>query len=483
MLNREKEKAVLEMEETSPVEKKSFLSDIINDEYKKQSRRLWREFSYRIIVWSVTLIVSFLVCLAVNLLGYKMGFEVLIDGEVIGNVIQQKPVYDALASAKENIENFSYQTFNKEATFIRRIVKEKETLSARDIENILYENIDLMVEGYGIYVKDELICGVTSKDVADWVLSEYKERYRGKNVSDGARVEFVERVEVHKGYINIAHFKLPEDAIKLFTGSGRQVKQYKIKRNDTLWDIANAYGMSVEKLMAANPGLTENIREGQSINVEEITPILNVKSIADERYFVEIPFPVERQEDDTIYKGTTKVVSRGVKGKERVAAKVVRVNGVEQSREIFERETISEPVAQIEKVGTKKRPPTTGSGTFQRPASGVLTSRYGRRWGRNHNGIDIGGSYGSAILAADGGVVTYAGWMSGYGNYVIINHENGYQTCYGHNASLLVRVGSRVRKGQQIAKMGSTGRSTGVHLHFEIKKNGVYQNPLNYVSY
>lgn len=118
-----------------------------------------------------------------------------------------------------------------------------------------------------------------------------------------------------------------------------------------------------------------------------------------------------------------------------------------------------------------------------RPVSGVLTSRFGSRWGSTHKGIDIGAPQGTRIVAAAGGTVTTSayGYNGGYGNYVIISHENGIQTLYGHCTSLLVNVGEKVSQGQAIATVGSTGRSTGNHLHLEIRVNGVAQNPQNYL--
>ncbi len=107
------------------------------------------------------------------------------------------------------------------------------------------------------------------------------------------------------------------------------------------------------------------------------------------------------------------------------------------------------------------------------PAEGVLSSRYGWRWGRMHKGIDIAGPVGTPILAAGGGVVTYAGWNSGgYGNLVEVTHPDGSVSLYAHNSRIMVREGQRVRQGQQIASMGSTGNSTGPHLHFEIHSPG-----------
>lgn len=118
-----------------------------------------------------------------------------------------------------------------------------------------------------------------------------------------------------------------------------------------------------------------------------------------------------------------------------------------------------------------------------RPVSGVVTSRFGTRWGSSHKGIDIGAPQGTTIYAAASGTVTVSqyGYSGGYGNYVMISHGNGVSTLYGHCTSLLVSVGQYVSQGQAIATVGSTGRSTGNHLHFEIRVNGVAQNPQNYL--
>ena len=107
------------------------------------------------------------------------------------------------------------------------------------------------------------------------------------------------------------------------------------------------------------------------------------------------------------------------------------------------------------------------------PAQGTLTSRFGRRWGRMHKGIDIAGPVGTPIQAAADGIVIKAGWQSGgYGNLIEVKHNDGTITRYGHNSRLLVSVGQVVQQGHQIAAMGSTGRSTGSHLHFEILPSG-----------
>ncbi|MBW4492537.1 MAG: peptidoglycan DD-metalloendopeptidase family protein [Oscillatoria princeps RMCB-10] len=116
------------------------------------------------------------------------------------------------------------------------------------------------------------------------------------------------------------------------------------------------------------------------------------------------------------------------------------------------------------------------------PAQGVLTSGYGWRWGRMHKGIDIAAAIGTPIFAAAAGTVTYAGWdEGGYGNLVEIEHPDGSMTRYGHNNRILVRPGEQVEQGQQISEMGSTGFSTGPHLHFEIHPPG--QDAVNPIAY
>lgn len=118
-----------------------------------------------------------------------------------------------------------------------------------------------------------------------------------------------------------------------------------------------------------------------------------------------------------------------------------------------------------------------------RPVSGILTSRYGYRWGRTHTGVDIGAPAGRTIKAAAGGTVTFSGWKGSLGKLVVISHGNGIQTYYGHCSKLLVSAGQTVSAGQAIAQVGSTGRSTGSHLHFEIRVSGSAINPQGYIGY
>ena len=116
------------------------------------------------------------------------------------------------------------------------------------------------------------------------------------------------------------------------------------------------------------------------------------------------------------------------------------------------------------------------------PVLGPVTSPFGWRWGRMHEGIDIGAGSGTPIVAAASGTVIHAGWLGGYGNLTVIDHGGGLATAYGHQSSLAAGNGTFVAQGQLIGYVGSTGHSTGPHLHFEVRVNGVPQDPLGYLS-
>jgi murein DD-endopeptidase MepM/ murein hydrolase activator NlpD len=177
--------------------------------------------------------------------------------------------------------------------------------------------------------------------------------------------------------------------------------------------------------------------------------------------------------------GKSKVVRQGVEGMKKLTYKLVKQNGYLMSEELIRAEVVKPPIPAVVMKGTKVIL-SEGSGNFAWPVAGAqLTSSYGERWGRQHKGLDMVG--GSSILAADNGVVEFVGTKSGFGNCVILNHNNGYKTVYGHMSKLTAKQGAIVEKGEKLGVMGNTGRSTGTHLHFEIHKNGSVQNPIKYL--
>ena len=449
-------------------------------------KKLWNEFRTKIISTAVTSLIIVTICAVVNLFDWSLGYEVIIDGENIGLVTDRQVVFDAIDDVRAEVIHYlgRDKTYEKTPAFVRRLVSEKNLTNKEGIKSALLANVDSMVEGYGIYINGKVVLGVSTREAADWVFANYKARYLNDETAEDVSVDFCENVEVKKEFMHIALLETPEQAIKILSDGNKELTTYTVKTGDTLWDIADKYDTTVEHLLAINDqSVTQNLRDGSSICVEQTVPMLSIRTVQTVSLTEPVPFEVEEIKDGSIYEGRTLVERDGQEGTAKVLARVTKVNGVQTKKEIIESETITPPVNQIVKVGTKERPPTTGSGTFIKPTLGTLSSRYGARWGRNHDGVDISGEHNSDIKAADGGVVTYADWMSGYGNYVVIDHENGYQTAYGHCASMNVSVGDRVAKGEVIAKMGNTGRTSGTHLHFEVRYNGEFVNPLEYVGY
>jgi murein DD-endopeptidase MepM/ murein hydrolase activator NlpD len=166
---------------------------------------------------------------------------------------------------------------------------------------------------------------------------------------------------------------------------------------------------------------------------------------------------------------------------------VVEVDGTRPSEEIASDAEVKDQLAELARENARIEaelsgaPAGSGTGRLMWPVrGGSITSRFGPRGGRLHQGVDIGVPVGTDVHAADGGRVAVRGWVGGYGNYICIQHTRSLSTCYGHNSRLGVRKGQSVRKGALISKSGNTGNSTGPHLHFETRIGGKAVDPMRY---
>lgn len=194
----------------------------------------------------------------------------------------------------------------------------------------------------------------------------------------------------------------------------------------------------------------------------------------------DIPFEEVVYTDAKLAPGERKLVSRGYPGKKEVEAVVTKYNGIEVCRDIIKEKIITKPVNSKIAAGTATSKAEKTQSAFSNPARGSISSRFGMRDGRLHQGIDIAANFGDNIYSAEKGTVTFAEWYAGYGRLITIQHEGGLATYYGHCSKILVKKGQKVSKGQKIGLVGDSGMSNGPHLHFEVRKNGVPQNPENY---
>ena len=420
---------------------------------------------------------------------FTVGTTVTYDGHVLGTVASQSEA----ESVRHELEAITSETLGETYTLDTSLLQYDSGWTLRqDVEDKaayeeeLSDEIGLVTSAYCLYVNGERIGTTPYEGALDELLEQLQ---KAASDEDTISCKFEEDVEIRQEYVSTdAIMNLGYIAELLYSTKTAEVT-YEVKKGDTWSQIAAQNNMTSSELLALNPGYNINkLQIGEVLTLSASVPYLTMTVEKQERYLDDVAYDIEYTDDASLYQGDYKVTSKGEYGKADVLAKTTYVNGEETERTILSSVTLKEPVTEYRLRGTKVRPTWLPTGSFRWPTSGRITSYFGGRrspggiGSTNHKGIDIAVPRGTPIYAADGGTVTYAGWMSGYGYLVEINHGNGYVTRYGHNSSLTVRVGQHVYKGQQIARAGSTGNSTGNHCHFEVRYNGVAKNPLNYLS-
>lgn len=281
------------------------------------------------------------------------------------------------------------------------------------------------------------------------------------------------------------------------------IEEYKGNPNDIL-DIRIIEDTAIEKMDIKNGDempkiLTEEEATEKLLTGKKGESYLTVVVTKEKTQHQLIKYEEKYKPEPTMYVGETKIETEGSDGLKEVTKVIVSENGTTVEEKVLEEETIKEPVQQTILAGTKNYDGYGGGNavadegtsrcegaaykTLKDPVDKIqITSKFGPRWGRIHYGLDMGAPMGSNIYAADDGIVYYAGYCGGYGNLVKIDHGNGMQTYYAHSSKLLVSNGQKVKRGERIALIGSTGNSTGPHLHFEVIINGVRVDPLDFLD-
>ena len=419
---------------------------------------------------------------------YTFGTTVLYDGEIIAAVDSQTAAEEAAADLEAVTSRTLGERYSIDDSMIQYssgLLRRQDVVDTTTLEEDLSQQIGLVTQAYSLYVDGELVGATPYEGALEELLNQLQSSAADENTIS---CEFAEDVEIKQEYVPTEKVMNLGYLAELLYSTKTAEVTYTVKAGDTWSEIAEDHDMTSSELLEMNPGYDiDKIQIGEVLTLSEAVPYLTVTVKQREYYVEDVMYDIEYTDTADLYKGDYKVVSAGEYGAADVVANVTYVNGVETERTILSSVTLKEPVTEQRLQGTRERPTWYPTGTFRWPISGRITSYFGGRsspggiGSTNHQGIDIAGSYGIPVYAADGGTVTYAGWMGGYGYLVQIDHGNGYVTRYGHNSSLTVSVGDHVYKGQQIARVGSTGNSTGNHCHFEVRYNGVARNPLNYL--
>lgn len=301
--------------------------------------------------------------------------------------------------------------------------------------------------GYGVYVDGDFVAAVESESVAMKAFDNVLDGYAAKfDLGDNAESEFTNEISVVGGEFDSEAFT---------TASG----------------LESLLDSSVNYL---------NLPLSTAISVETVADVEDVRTLY---------FETKVIYTDSLPSGTDRVVTPGTNGEVDERYRVTYINGIETERELLSSDVVSEPTERVVRVGTSISHliPASFGGLIKPYEDGQISSRFGVRWGRSHTGIDIVAKGrdcgGDSAKSAGDGVVIFAQNSGAYGNCVKVDHGDGIVTLYAHLSKITVKVGDTVSAGDEIGKIGSTGRSTGNHLHFEVHIDGTPVDPLYFVTY
>ncbi|MBM7605108.1 murein DD-endopeptidase MepM/ murein hydrolase activator NlpD [Metabacillus crassostreae] len=432
-------------------------------------------------------------------------YHIYLDAKYMGSVNDQNLI-STVTKTKIETASETYKDLNLSVEDIE-IIPEKMFRPVYDNNETvvnLNKELDVVVEATQLMINGEAVAHFNSSEEAESVLNKYKLLYLSEeelkslelqkmapvavnSLQEGQSrlldVTFTEEVSLEPQKVAPDKVLTAEQGLNLLKKGTLSEKKYKVKDHDVLGGIANQHNLSLEELLKLNPGLKEDslIKPGEELNVTILTPFVKVSAKEESSKKEVIAFETEIKEDSSMPKGEKKTTQKGVNGERLVNYMIYKENGTEVKRETVSEQTLKEPVKEIIVKGTKVIP-SRGTGDLSWPAvGGYVSSGLGQRWGKLHKGIDIARPSNKTIKAADNGKVVSAGFDGGYGNKVVIDHNNGMRTVYAHLESISVSVGQVVSQGQKLGVMGSTGNSTGVHLHFEVYENGNLKNPMDYL--
>lgn len=420
---------------------------------------------------------------------YTPAYMVTLDGMPVGTVVEIADFELAVSDVESRVSDILGYDYQIEGTiaYESALVSRGTVSPIADFEDYLFGNVTEVVQSYVLTLDGEVLGVAPSDEAFVEMIEAIQAPYITEYTTD---VAFVGDMELTYEYTAVTEEADVESIYAMLTENTSGQTIYEVVSGDTFMALAYANGMNMEELEALNPDVdVDRLYIGQLLNIKQEVPYLSVRTVEEITYNEAISCPIEEVPDDSMYQGESRTIDAGIEGEAFVTAEVVYLNGYESEHNVLESVTLSEPTTKVIAVGTVARPTWYPNGYFIWPTYGTISSYFGYRtiYGSTsyHSGLDIAASYGNSIMAADGGTVTWSGTGTGsnwsYGNYVIIDHGDGKETLYAHCSSLLVSAGDKVYQGQTIARVGSTGRSTGNHCHFEVRINGTAVNPLSYL--
>ncbi|SFB30118.1 Murein DD-endopeptidase MepM and murein hydrolase activator NlpD, contain LysM domain [Lentibacillus halodurans] len=447
-------------------------------------------------------------------------YHVYVDGKHAGKVDDKRVIENVMRSkVEEKEEDFGDYTLTvgEEVSFVSERVFNPAYNNSK-VSDQIKDTLSIKAEAVELKIADQSAGYFKNKETAENVLKQYKTKYADEEILEKlsakeqedsspeyrqqalvnekqdeitldpgetviTNVMLSENVSFAEKKVDPADILTEKQGLMMLEKGTLEEKVHKVEKGEVLGDIAGKYDVTIDELLELNDGLEKDsiLQIDQEIHVTDYKPFVDVIVQKEQMKKETIDYETEIIESDDLYKGDKEVKQEGQEGKKEVHYALEMTNDNVTNKEVVNEKTTKEPVKEIIIEGTKVVP-SRGTGDLHWPTiGGYVSSNVGERWGSMHKGMDIARPSDRSILAADNGTVVSSGWDDGgYGNKIVISHNNGMKTVYAHLSSISVSSGETVEKGSKIGVMGSTGDSTGVHLHFEVYKNGALQNPQDY---
>lgn len=446
---------------------------------------------YYPIVWNAityflpALAAAALVVIVRNGLELRFVLNVQVNGESVGYVANEQVFENARDDVQSRINTAKTMLVESGATVpdtqwdvspTYTLAVSGQTMTESEIANaILRTASDEIIDATAVYIDGELRFVTTEGDHLRTYLESVKAPYED-TADPSVYTAFAHEIRLLDGvYLNESISSYSDIINELNAGAG--IQTYTAVEGDTVQSIVDTTGVAFDSLAQMNPELLTLDQEVDA-GTEIITgaasaELLKVKVVRQETETVAIPFDTQNSESSEYDFGKVITLQEGEDGSEDITYEVTMIDGVVTDRQAISYTVTKPSVPEITVTGTRLKSGMVaqiGSGSFIWP---VPNYTYVSRWmSSGHRGADICAPYGTTIIASDSGTVIAAGWHYSYGNYVEIDHGNGYKTLYAHMSAIAVTQGQAVAQGDKIGEVGSTGNSTGNHCHFEMFYNG-----------
>jgi murein DD-endopeptidase MepM/ murein hydrolase activator NlpD len=413
-------------------------------------------------------------------------YEVSINGQSVGYVGSLKEYKEILSEIHSSAEEqWGCELVMSDEVHATQVKMWSPNPSPDLVKATIQEVATYKTSGWAIMINGETAAFVESEALA-WELIDEVTKHFVKESSNRTlvSVSIQEEITVSRQPIEPELLLDRGTVLALLLSGQEEISTYVVQRGETLSGIARSYNTSVSHLRTANPNLkNDTIQIGQVLNLQTSSALLHVKTVEELKVTETIARSVQYQANPDMTVRNDKVLQAGSDGSKQVTYKLSSINGTEIEQIKLSTSVIRQSQTKVVLTGIGQWP-ALPTGMFRFPLNtGRVSSPFGvLRRGGAHRGVDIATSRGTPIYAAADGTVRTRAFSSSYGYYVVIDHANGYSTLYAHASSIdkSVKVGQKVVRGQVIAYVGSTGVSTGPHLHWEVTKNGQLLNPLNF---